>query len=310
MSMINAKENVLMKNYTTLKIGGPVRRFYEPESVDDMVQVLQESLEEQEPLFILGNGSNVLFPDEGYDGWILHLGPNWSGIELVDACRVRVKSGTTNEELARFTRLAGLAGYEFASGIPGTVGGAIVMNAGAYDGETVDVLESVRWLDRHGRLHVAAGDELDMGYRHSRFSDEFGLIVDAVYRFGPGDTLAIERKIDDLTQKRWSKQPMEDASAGSTFKRPRGSFASKLIHDSGLQGLRVGDAMVSEKHAGFLINAGNATCAEFLELVSQVQDRVEKDSGIRLEMEIRRADARADAARDAQAAVLTEEEED
>ncbi|WP_300957547.1 FAD-binding protein, partial [Faecalibaculum rodentium] len=188
---------------------------------------------------------------------------------------------------------------EFASGIPGTVGGAIVMNAGAYDGETVDVLESVRWLDRRGNLHVAAGEELDMGYRHSRFSDEFGVIVDAVYRLRPGDTKAIEQRIDELTQKRWSKQPMEAASAGSTFKRPAGSFASKLIHESGLQGLRVGDAMVSEKHAGFLINAGEATCGEFLELVRQVQEKVESDSGIRLELEIRRPDAAADAARDA-----------
>lgn len=299
MGMINAKENVPMKNHTTLKIGGPARRFFEPETIEDMAQILQESLEEEAPLFVLGNGSNVLFPDEGYDGWILHLGPNWSGIELVDACRLRVKSGTTNQELARFTRLAGLAGYEFASGIPGTVGGAIVMNAGAYDGETVDVLESVRWLDRRGNLHVAAGEELDMGYRHSRFSDEFGVIVDAVYRLRPGDTKAIEQRIDELTQKRWSKQPMEAASAGSTFKRPAGSFASKLIHESGLQGLRVGDTMVSEKHAGFLINAGEATCGEFLELVRQVQEKVESDSGIRLELEIRRPDAAADAARDA-----------
>ena len=181
----------------------------------------------------------------------------------------------------------------------GAVRGAIVMNAGAYDGETVDVLESVRWLDRRGNLHVAAGEELDMGYRHSRFSDEFGVIVDAVYRLRPGDTKAIEQRIDELTQKRWSKQPMEAASAGSTFKRPAGSFASKLIHESGLQGLRVGDAMVSEKHAGFLINAGEATCGEFLELVRQVQEKVESDSGIRLELEIRRPDATADAARDA-----------
>lgn len=138
-----------------------------------------------------------------------------------------------------------------------------------------------------------------MGYRHSRFSDEFGVIVDAVYRLRPGDTKAIEQRIDELTQKRWSKQPMEAASAGSTFKRPAGSFASKLIHESGLQGLRVGDAIVSEKHAGFLINAGEATCGEFLELVRQVQEKVESDSGIRLELEIRRPDAAADAARDA-----------
>ena len=310
MSMIDVKENVPMKNHTTLKIGGPASRFLEPDTIQDMIQILQESLEEEAPLFILGTGSNVLFADEGYPGWVLHLGSNWSGIELVDACRLRVKSGTTNQELARFTRLAGLAGYEFASGIPGTIGGAIVMNAGAYDGETVDVLESVRWLDRQGNLHVATGEELDLGYRHSRFSNEFGLIVDAVYRLKPGDTLAIERKIDDLTARRWSRQPMEDASAGSTFKRPAGSFASKLIHESGLQGLRVGDAMVSEKHAGFLINAGEASCAEFLELVRQVQDKVQADSGIHLELEVRRPDPAADAARDALVRLEKEREEE
>lgn len=287
-TMIRYEENIPMKEYTTLKIGGPARRFYEPESVEEMAEILQDSLEEEANLFVLGNGSNVLFDDEGYDGWILHMGHNWSGIELVDPYRLRVKSGTTNEELARYTMLAGLAGYEFASGIPGTVGGAIMMNAGAYDGETRDVLESVRYLDREGRLQVASGEELDLSYRHSRFSDEFGLIIDAVYKFRPGDTLAIQNRIEDLTRKRWSKQPMEDASAGSTFKRPEGSFASKLIHESGLQGLRVGDAMVSEKHAGFLINAGEATAADFLELVKQVEDKVEADSGIRLELEIRR----------------------
>lgn len=281
------KTDIPMREYTTLKIGGPAARFYEPESIEDMQTILQDAKKQQAELFVLGNGSNVLFDDAGYDGWIVHMGSNWSGIDLVDPYRLRVKSGTTNEQLARYTALAGLAGYAFASGIPGTVGGAIMMNAGAYDGETSDILESVRYLDKEGNLHTLTKEELDLSYRHSIFCDQFGLIVDAVYRFRPGDTLAIRRHMEDLHNKRWAKQPMEDASAGSTFKRPQGSYASKLIQESGLQGLRVGDAMVSTKHAGFLINAGHATSEQFLELVRQVQEKVAEDSGFHLELEVR-----------------------
>lgn len=283
------KKNESLRNYTTLKIGGPAGRIYEPHSEEEMAAILRESLETDTPLFVLGNGSNVLFEDEGYHGWILHVGQGWSGMELLENSRIQVKSGTTNQQLAEFARENGLTGYEFASGIPGTVGGAICMNAGAYDGETVNVLEKVRWLDRQGNVHEADAANLNLSYRHSWFTDHFGLITQAVYRLEPADPDAVAQRMQDLHERRWSKQPMDKASAGSTFKRPAGGFASALIQASGLQGMHVGDAAVSTKHAGFLINEGNATCAQFLELVEKVAHKVEVDSGIRLELEIHRA---------------------
>lgn len=283
------QENVALKDYTTLKIGGPAARLYEPETEDEMAAILRQSQQENIPLFVLGNGSNVLFEDEGYHGWILHLGRQWSGMQRLDGSRIQVYSGTTNEQLAAFARDNGLTGYEFASGIPGTVGGAICMNAGAYDGETVNVLESVRWMDRDGTIHETPASQLDLSYRHSRFSDTFGLVLSAIYQLKPGDAKAIGDRMEELHDRRWSKQPMDKASAGSTFKRPANGYASALIQASGLQGLHVGDAAVSAKHAGFLINEGSATCAQFLELVRKVADKVEEDSGIRLEMEIHQA---------------------
>lgn len=284
---MNYKENCPLKDFTTLKIGGPAARLYQPSTPEKLEQVLHDAKERNVRLFILGNGSNVLFADEGFDGWIINLAENWSGIEDLENHRVRVKSGTTNEQLAQHAARHGLAGYEFASGIPGTIGGAVYMNAGAYDGETKDVLVSVDYMDLDGQIHTIAAEDLELGYRHSWFENHPGIILSAVYQFQPGEPMQIAEKIADLKKRRWDKQPMDKASAGSTFKRPKGSYASKLIHECGLQGTHINDAQVSTKHAGFLINNGNATCKDFLDLASLVIETVKKETGFELELEVR-----------------------
>lgn len=276
----------LLKDYTTLKIGGPARRFYEPENLADLQEILAEANAAGADLVILGNGSNMLFEDEGYDGWIVHISEPFAHMKRLENNQVYVEAGTTNEQLAFWLADQGLGGYEFASGIPGTLGGAVIMNAGAYGGELCDVLVRVDYLDETGALHSLDKEELDLGYRHSWFTDHFGVVIGAVLQLEEKDPDAIKEKMADLKQQRWSKQPMDKASAGSTFKRPKQGYASKLIHDNNLQGLRVGDAMVSTKHAGFLINEDQATCKDFLELVHQVQQTVKANDGIDLEMEI------------------------
>jgi UDP-N-acetylmuramate dehydrogenase len=275
-----------LKDYTTLKIGGPVSRFYEPHTIEDIQEILQDAREADAQLIVLGRGSNILADDEGFDGWIVHLLDNFKGIEDLGEGKVRVLAGTTNGELAEALAEMGLGGFEFASGIPGTVGGAVIMNAGAYGGEVIDVITKAAYLDWQGNLHEVSKDDLDLSYRHSMFMDKFGIVVWAEFQFAPRDKEEILEKMAELKHKRWSKQPMEDNSAGSTFKRPVGGYASALISENKLQGLSVGDAEVSTKHAGFLINKGNASCKEFLELVGKVQKAVKENNGIDLELEV------------------------
>lgn len=284
---MNYKTNEQLKNWTTLRIGGPAARFYEPQTIEEIRGILLENRQAGAPLMILGNGSNVLFEDEGYEGWIVHLGEEFSGIEERGNGMVRVLAGTENGELAHYLARHGLKGFEFASGIPGTVGGAVIMNAGAYDGEYKDILVRVGYLDENGELHEEDASNLDLSYRHSWFTDNFGVVVYADLQFEEADPEAVHARIQELHDKRHSKQPMDKASAGSTFKRPVNGYASALIHECGLQGLSVGDAMVSTKHAGFLINDGECTCKEFLELVSQVQKEVKAQKGVDLELEVR-----------------------
>lgn len=279
--------NKELKDYTTLHIGGKAKVIVELSSLEEMQEVLKEINDRNLKFFILGNGSNVLFEDEGYDGIILHIVPTFDKICVLDNNRVFVQSGANNAKLADFTCQNGLKGYEFACGIPGTIGGAIYMNAGAYDGQTSDVIESVRYLDKKGNIHTLDKEQLDFGYRHSFFTDHFGLIVDAIYQFESGDQVQIKQRIDDLMKRRWDKQPMDQYSAGSTFKRPENHYASKLIHDANLQGYSVGDAKVSDKHAGFLINEKNATSKQFQKLIKDVQDKVEELYDVKLECEIK-----------------------
>ena len=284
---MNYKTGVQLKDYTTLKIGGEAARFYEPESIAEIQEILKEHKENNLPLVILGNGSNMLFEDEGYDGSIIHISNKLAGIEPIDETTVRVYAGQENGDLANWLADHGLGGFEFASGIPGTVGGAVIMNAGAYDGEFKDILKSVGYLDENGDLPEVDAANLDLGYRHSWFTDHFGVVVYADLQFEPKACEEVHAKIQELHDKRYSKQPMDKASAGSTFKRPSQGYASALIHQCGLQGRAVGDAMVSTKHAGFLINDGNASCKEFLELVGIVEDEVLAQTGIKLDLEVR-----------------------
>lgn len=284
---MNYKTNILLKDYTTLRIGGPAARFFEPQSIEELQEILVLHQEKDWPLVVLGNGSNMLFEDGGYDGSIIHIGPSLSGIKRLDNDQVQVYAGEENSALANFLASEGLKGFEFASGIPGTIGGAVIMNAGAYNGEIKDVLVKVGYLDEKGILHEVEAKDLDLSYRHSWFSDHFGIVVYAILQLEKATSKEVQEKILDLHNKRHAKQPMDKASAGSTFKRPKKGYASALIQQCGLKGLRVGDAMVSTKHTGFLINEGEATCKDFLDLVHQVQEEVKKQTGIDLELEVR-----------------------
>lgn len=276
-----------LKNWTTLKIGGPAKTFYQPENEEELSALIEQLNQKNEPMVVLGNGSNMLFEDEGFEGSVIQIGAPFATVEKLDDQTVRVGAGMVNEDLANWLAKEGLGGFEFASGIPGTIGGAVMMNAGAYDREIKDVITSVRYLDESGTLQEKQADDLDLAYRHSWFTDHFGVIVSADFAFVPKDSDQIFEKIKELHDKRWSKQPMDKASAGSTFKRPVNGYASAMIHECGLQGTSVGDAMVSTKHAGFLINDGNATCKDFLGLVEHVKQVVKEKKGADLELEVR-----------------------
>ncbi|EOS59889.1 UDP-N-acetylenolpyruvoylglucosamine reductase [Firmicutes bacterium M10-2] len=277
--------NAQLKEFSTLHIGGPAKMMAHPETVEEVQELVKNH--DIHDIYIIGNGSNILFDDEGYDGLIIHIGAPFNHMELMEGGKVRVESGATNEQLAWFCAEHGLGGYEFASGIPGTVGGAIVMNAGAYNGETKEVLVGVEYVDENGQIVYKDKEDLSLSYRHSFFSENFGIVVCAYYQFEEKDPKLVEEKILDLKQKRWSKQPMEQYSAGSTFKRPEGYFASALIDQSGLRGYSHHDAAVSDKHTGFLINKGNASAKEFRELIEQVREKVHADHGVWLECEIK-----------------------
>lgn len=281
------EENKELKEYTTLYIGGPAKKIVHPENLEEIQEVYEETKKNGEKLFVLGNGSNVLFEDRGFDGTVMRLVENWNNIELLEDDQVKVQSGATNEELAAFAQKNGLTGYEFACGVPGTIGGAVVMNAGCYNSETKNVLKSVAYLDEEGNIQTKNNEDLDLSYRHSYFSDHFGIVLEAVYQFEKDDPKAIQERMDELQEKRYAKQPMDKHSCGSTFKRPEGYFAAALIDQAGLRGFKVGDAMVSEKHTGFLINNGNSTEKEFKELIRQVQQKVKEHSGVDLECEVR-----------------------
>ena len=275
-----------MRDHTTFRVGGPARYLVEPESAGELVQVIKACLEAEMPYTIVGNGSNLLVSDTGYDGVVIHLFKNMS--------RIRVQGNFMTAEagalLVRASSVAcreGLAGLEFASGIPGTVGGALVMNAGAYGGEMKDVVCSVKVLAADGWIREYTGEEMDFGYRRSRIAEDRGIVLEAEFRLCPGKPEEIRAKMEELKEKRVKKQPLEFASAGSTFKRPEGYFAGKLIEDAGLRGFRIGDAQVSEKHCGFVINRGNATAAEVAEVIREVQRRVYEDSGIHLQTEVK-----------------------
>lgn len=275
-----------MKRHTTFRIGGPADFFLLPSTVDEVRGILEICREEELPYFILGNGSNLLVSDKGYRGVIIQLYRNFSNIS-VEGNEICASSGALLSQIAATARNASLTGFEFAGGIPGTLGGAVFMNAGAYGGELKDVLKEAVVMTEQGEILTLPVEKLDMGYRTSRIKKVGYLVLEARLVLEQGDMDKIRDITKDLTEKRVSKQPLEYPSAGSTFKRPEGYFAGKLIMDAGLRGYQVGDAQVSEKHCGFVINKGNATAADVLTLIENVREKVQEQFGVTLEPEVK-----------------------
>ena len=275
-----------MKRHTTFRIGGPADFFLLPSTVDEVRGILEICREEELPYFILGNGSNLLVSDRGYRGVIIQLYRNFSNIS-VEGNEICASSGALLSQIAAAARNASLTGFEFAGGIPGTLGGAVFMNAGAYGGELKDVLKEAVVMTEQGEILTLPVEKLDMGYRTSRIKKAGYLVLEARLVLEQGDMDKIRDITKDLTEKRVSKQPLEYPSAGSTFKRPEGYFAGKLIMDAGLRGYQVGDAQVSEKHCGFVINKGNATAADVLTLIENVREKVQEQFGVTLEPEVK-----------------------
>lgn len=275
-----------MNRHTTFRIGGPADYFLLPSTAEEVKKILEICKEKELPYFILGNGSNLLVSDEGYCGVIIQLYRNYGGI-TVEGTNIRAGAGALLSQIASAAKNASLTGFEFAGGIPGTLGGAVVMNAGAYGGEMKDVLKEVTVMTEQGEIMTIPAEKLEMGYRTSLVKKAGYLVLEAVISLKAGDVEKIKAIMKDLTEKRVSKQPLEYPSAGSTFKRPEGYFAGKLIMDAGLRGYQVGGAQVSEKHCGFVINKGNATAADVCGLMKDVQEKVQEQFGVTLEPEVK-----------------------
>ena len=279
--------NEPMASHTTFRIGGPADYFVMPETVEEVAAVLRLCKEEEIPYFILGNGSNLLVGDKGFRGVVIQLYKNFDGLQI-EGTTVTAKSGAMLIRVAKESGKAGLTGLEFASGIPGTIGGAMVMNAGAYGGEMKDVVSAVTVLTKDGEIKTLTGDEMNFRYRGSVVEDEGYIVLEAVMELKEGNLEEIQARIEELSIQRKTKQPIEYPSAGSTFKRPEGYFAGKLIQDAGLRGYQVGGAQVSEKHCGFVINAGGAAAADVMQLMQDVSDKVYAQFGVTLEPEVKR----------------------
>ena len=276
-----------MRKHTSFKVGGPAACFVTPTGEKELSGVLRVCREEEVPYFILGNGSNLLVGDEGFDGVVISM-DGFAGCEVDrETGIVQAGAGLSLARIAQEAYKASLTGFEFAAGIPGTLGGAVVMNAGAYGSEMKEVLRSVRVLTPEGEVKEIPAPELNLGYRTSCIIPMQYVVLDAKIRLKEGDPVSIKSRMDELAGRRKEKQPLEYPSAGSTFKRPEGYFAGKLIEDAGLRGFTLGGAQVSDKHCGFVINRGKATAEDVRSLIRHVQDTVEKNSGIRLEPEVR-----------------------
>lgn len=276
-----------MSRHTTFRVGGPADFFVTPKAKEEVRDVIRICKEAGVPYYIIGNGSNLLVSDAGYRGVIVQIYKEMNEVK-VEGDLVKAQAGALLSGIAAKALGAELSGFEFASGIPGTIGGACVMNAGAYGGEMKDVLESVTVLTGEGKIIELGRNELELGYRTSVIAKKGYIVLGAVLKLERGDGEKIKTYMDELKEKRVTKQPLEYPSAGSTFKRPEGYFAGKLIEDAGLRGFQVGGAQVSEKHCGFVINRDHATAADIMELMRQVQIRVKENSGVDLEPEVKR----------------------
>lgn len=276
-----------LSRHTTFRIGGPALHYLIPESMEEVTEALDYARSNKYPFTILGKGSNMLFSDEGYPGVIIEIGKGLEKIDIGNDGIVVAQAGISLGAMAVRLAKEGLSGFSFAAGIPGTLGGGITMNAGAYGGEIKDCIQSARVLTDEGEILELSKDELQLGYRTSLIQKTSYIVLEGTFRFAEGDTAAIQAEMKELNQRRRDKQPLEYPSAGSTFKRPQGYFAGKLIEDAGLRGYRVGDAQVSEKHCGFVVNRGQATSAEVKQLIREVQQKVKEEFGVMLEPEIR-----------------------
>lgn len=280
-----------MKEHTTMKVGGPAAMFLMPSGIREIQKMVRLLREEEIPYYVIGNGSNVICKDEGYEGAVICLSAFFKGYRILErnggTVLVAVKAGTDNKKFSDACIRHGLTGFEFASGIPGSLGGAATMNAGAYDGEMKQITAWVRLLDPEGNLVTRTCGEMDYGYRHSIVSSGEYIVLETVLKLREEDPEQIRRTVEKLTRRREEKQPLEYPSCGSTFKRPEGHFAGMLITDAGLKGFRLGGAEVSEKHAGFVINRDGASAQEILSLIDHIKKTVYEHSGVKLECEVK-----------------------
>ena len=279
--------NEPMSKHTSFRIGGGAEVMAFPKSREELASVLKLCSDLRVKPAILGAGTNVLAPDEGIAGVVICLKDCLDGMERLNDTCIRVMSGVTMTRAAVFAANLGLSGLEFAHGIPGTVGGGVYMNAGAYGGEIKDVAAEVEAMDLCGNVHILSNAEMEFSYRHSILEDRGMIVISATFRLTAGDTDAIRAKMKELQGKRSASQPLDLPSAGSAFKRPVGGYAAALIDQTGLKGFQIGGAAISTKHAGFAVNLGGATAADVKQLLTQVSDRVYDNTGIRLEPEIR-----------------------
>lgn len=275
-----------MAAHTTFQVGGPADLFVLPHTPEQAAAAVAACREAGCPVRVVGLGSNLLVADAGLRGAVVQLAGNLAGVRVAGDTVV-AQAGASNAQVAEAACAAGLAGYEFASGIPGTVGGAAIMNAGAYGGEFRDVAAGVRCLDAHGALVDVGAAEAAWSYRHSMMDDAGLIVLEATLRLRHDEPAVIRARMDDLARRREEKQPLDMPSAGSTFKRPEGHYVGALVQDAGLRGLRLGGAQVSEKHTGFVVNAGGATAADVRALIAEVQRRVYEHAGVRLVPEVR-----------------------
>lgn len=276
-----------MARHTSFRIGGPAEAVAFPKSADELCEILKVVVLLDCKCFILGAGTNVLAPDEGIDGLVICLKDCLGGMQKINDTTIRVAAGVTMTRAAVFAANLGLSGLEFAHGIPGTVGGGVYMNAGAYGGEICQVCTSVDVMTMDGTIKTYRGDEMRFSYRHSRLEDEGGIVLSADFVLAPKPENEIRATMQDLMNRRKKSQPLDLPSAGSAFKRPVGGYAAALIDQAGLKGFRVGDAAVSEKHAGFVVNLGNAKAEDVVKLLKEVSNTVFANSGILLEPEVR-----------------------
>lgn len=274
-----------MSRHTTFRVGGEAQCFVRISDKEQLKKLIPYLRQIEVPYFILGNGSNLLVSDKGYEGVILQIGNKMNTI-TVEGIHIRAQAGALLSQIAKCAYDKGLTGFEFASGIPGSIGGGVVMNAGAYGGEMKQVVESVLVMDIQGEILELSGESMEFGYRTSIIKNRPFIVLEVCLKLEQGNKERIASDMEELAQKRREKQPLEYASAGSTFKRPEGYFAGKLIMDAGLRGYSIGGAQVSDKHCGFVVNTGRASATDVAEVISEVQERVKDKFGVSLETEV------------------------